>query len=127
LWAINTIAINRGSPRQALKQLLTEGKKRLQTHWVVIFPEGSRSKPGEQLPYRPGGIILAQQAGVALLPLALNSGQCWPKRGFIKSPGTVTFRFLPLIDAATVTSTSRNTLLEQVEQQMERECAKLLL
>jgi len=126
LGAINTIAINRGTPRQALKQLLTEGKQRLQSHWVVIFPEGSRSKPGEQLPYRPGGIILAQKAGVALLPLALNSGQCWPKRGFIKQPGTVIFRFLPLIDAATVTATNRDALLCQIEQQIESECTKLL-
>ncbi len=126
LWAIDTIAINRGTPRQALKQLLTEGQQRLQTRWVVIFPEGSRSKPGEKLPYRPGGVILAQKAKVPLLPLALNSGRCWPKRGFIKRPGTVTFRFLPLIDAETVAGSSRDALLQQIEQQIETACAELL-
>ncbi len=126
LWAIGTIAIDRGTPRQALKQLLTEGCDRLRTRWVVIFPEGSRSPPGEKLPYRPGGVILAQKARVPLLPLALDSGRCWPKRGFIKRPGTVTFRFLPLIDAAEVAVTSREALLQRIEEEIEAACGELL-
>ncbi|RMH51131.1 MAG: 1-acyl-sn-glycerol-3-phosphate acyltransferase [Zetaproteobacteria bacterium] len=127
LWAIDTIAIDRGTPRQAIKQLLVEGSRRLADgRWVVIFPEGSRSRPGEKLPYRPGGVILAQKARVPLLPLALDSGRCWPKRGFIKRPGLVTFRFLPPIDADTVAAARRDELLAQIEQRIEEECHALL-
>ncbi|MDX8414451.1 MAG: lysophospholipid acyltransferase family protein [Mariprofundales bacterium] len=126
LWAVDAIAINRGNPRQALKQMLNQGVDKLQRSWVVIFPEGTRSSPGEQRPYHAGGVILAKKAGVALLPLALNSGVCWPKRGFIKHPGTVTFRFLPAIDADTVANTDRNTLLESITTTIETECNNLL-
>ncbi|MDX8409829.1 MAG: lysophospholipid acyltransferase family protein [Mariprofundales bacterium] len=125
LWAVDAIAINRSNPRQALKQMLNAGMDRLRDRWVVIFPEGTRSAPGEQHPYHAGGVILAKKAGVALLPLALNSGHCWPKRGFLKHPGTVTFRFLPLIDADTVATTPRDALMRQIEQQIESECTAL--
>ncbi|MDQ6964661.1 MAG: lysophospholipid acyltransferase family protein [Mariprofundales bacterium] len=125
LWAVDAIAINRGNPRQALKQMLHQGVERLQSRWIVVFPEGTRSTPGEARPYHAGGVILAKKAQVALLPLALNSGLCWPKRGFIKRPGTVTLRFLPPIDADTVAATDRTALLDSIRDSIERECAIL--
>ncbi|MDQ6951158.1 MAG: lysophospholipid acyltransferase family protein [Mariprofundales bacterium] len=125
LWAVDAIAINRGNPRQALKQMLVCGMDRLRDRWVVVFPEGTRSAPGEKRPYHAGAVMMAKKAGVALLPLALNSGHCWPKRGFLKYPGTVTFRFLPLIDAATVATTPRDALMQEIEQEIEAECGAL--
>jgi 1-acyl-sn-glycerol-3-phosphate acyltransferase len=126
LAAMGTIGIRRGNPREAIKQVIDQGKARLaQNRWVVIFPEGTRSAVGTTGNYQPGGIIVAQKAGVAILPMAHNAGAHWPKRGFIKTPGTVTFRFLPLIDAETVTATKRNDLLQQLETDIESETRKL--
>jgi len=126
LAAIGAIAIRRGNPREAIKQVIEQGKARLQEgRWVVIFPEGTRSAVGTTGNYQPGGIVLAQKAGAAILPLALNAGVCWPKRGFIKKPGTVTFKFLPMIDAETVAATRRNDLLEQLKNDIEAETRKL--
>ena len=128
-WALavmGTIAIRRGNPREAIKQVIEQGKQRLaENRWVVIFPEGTRSAVGTTGNYQPGGVIVAQKAGAAILPMAHNAGAHWPKRGFIKKPGTVTFRFLPLIDAETVIATKRNDLLKQLENDIEAETRKL--
>jgi len=122
-WALaimGTIGIRRGSPREAIKQVMTDGRARLeQGRWVVIFPEGTRSSVGTTGNYQPGGIILAQKAKAGILPMAHNAGAVWPKRGFVKMPGTITFRFLPYIPAEEVTSIKRNDLLEQLKTDIE--------
>ncbi len=120
LAALGAIAIRRGNPREAIKQVIQQGSGFLENdRWVVIFPEGTRSAVGTTGNYQPGGIVLAQKAGTAILPMAHNAGAHWPKRGFIKKPGTVTFRFLPLIPADDVADTKRNELLERLKQDIE--------
>jgi 1-acyl-sn-glycerol-3-phosphate acyltransferase len=59
---------------------------------VVIFPEGTRRKPGAPPDYKPGVAGLYSQLGVACVPVALNSGRYW--QGFWKRPGTITLAFL---------------------------------
>lgn len=128
-WALavmGTIAIRRGNPREAIKQVIEQGRQRLaEKRWVVIFPEGTRSAVNTTGNYQPGGVVVAQKAAAAILPMAHNAGAHWPKRGFIKRPGTVTFRFLPLISAETVTNTRRNDLLKQLEETIEPVCREL--
>jgi len=122
-WALalmGTIGIRRGSPREAIKQVINDGRAMLERNrWVVIFPEGTRSAVGTTGNYQPGGVILAQKAEAGILPLAHNAGALWPKRGFIKKPGTITFRFLPYISAAEVASIKRSDLLKQLERDIE--------
>jgi len=128
-WALalmGAIGIRRGSPRAAIKQVMQDGKTRLrQNLWVVIFPEGTRAPVGSTGNYQPGGVIVAQKAQVGILPLAHNAGLLWPKRGFIKHPGTITFRFLPYISAETVSSMKRTELLQRLETDIETETRKL--
>jgi len=120
LWSIGTIAIRRGNPREAIRQVIAQGRAFLDAgRWVVIFPEGTRSRVGQIGQYQPGGIVLAQKAGVGILPLAHNAGQCWPRKGFIKRPGTVTFRFLPYLSAEEVQARKRNDLLDDLREQIE--------
>ncbi|NWF37869.1 1-acyl-sn-glycerol-3-phosphate acyltransferase [Mariprofundus sp. NF] len=122
-WALalmGTIGIRRGSPREAIKQVIHDGTAMLeQERWVVIFPEGTRSAVGATGNYQPGGVILAQKAKAGILPMAHNAGALWPKRGFIKKPGTITFRFLPYISADEVNAVRRNDLLKQLERDIE--------
>ena len=85
------IAIDRGAGRRAMEQMLSQGKQRLDDGlWVVIFPEGTRMRPGERGRYRPGGAMLAVHAGVPVLPVAHNAGELWGKRQFLKHAGTIT-------------------------------------
>ena len=120
LWALNAIAIRRSQPREALKQVLTQGKGFLEAgRWVVIFPEGTRSSPGESGQYQASGIMLAQQAGTGILPMAHNAGQHWPKHGFVKYPGTIRIRFLPYIPAEAVGAAKRGELLARLETDIE--------
>jgi 1-acyl-sn-glycerol-3-phosphate acyltransferase len=84
------IAINRGAGREALKQLVAQGKDRLaKGFWVVIFPEGTRKAPGEHGKYHLGGAWLAASAQTQIVPVAHNAGLYWPKNSFIKRPGVI--------------------------------------
>lgn len=84
------IAIDRGQPKAALRQLLTQGPERLrQGLAVVICPEGTRMPPGRPGQFNPGGSMLAVQAQVPLVPIAHNSGSFWINKGVVRYPGTI--------------------------------------
>jgi 1-acyl-sn-glycerol-3-phosphate acyltransferase len=98
LKALEEIGIDRGSTREALKQVETKGRAHLADgRWVVVFPEGTRMPPGEAGKYAAGGARLAVAANVPVVPVALNSGHCWPKSDWRKYPGTITLRIGPSI------------------------------
>jgi 1-acyl-sn-glycerol-3-phosphate acyltransferase len=91
LATLSPITVKRGAPSQTLRRLLEQGKDRLaQGFWIVIFPEGTRVPPGEGAPFQAGGAWLACRTNVAVVPVAHNAGELWPRNGFIKYPGTVT-------------------------------------
>jgi 1-acyl-sn-glycerol-3-phosphate acyltransferase len=93
LALMKCIAIERGSGRAAVSQLVTQGTARLQEGtWVVIFPEGTRIPPGKKGRYRIGGAVLAEQSGYPIVPVAHNAGEYWPRRSFIKHPGVIQVR-----------------------------------
>jgi 1-acyl-sn-glycerol-3-phosphate acyltransferase len=90
LAALKPIAIDRGAGRNAIKQIVHQGIDRLKAGiWVVIFPEGTRVRPGQRIRYKLGGAILAAESGYPVVPVAHNSGEFWPKKQFIKKPGTI--------------------------------------
>ena len=92
-WALRLmrpIAIDRSSPREALRQMMRLGQARLSDGMsVLIFPEGSRKLPGAKTKYARGGAGIAKAAGVDVIPVAHNAGSHWPARSFTKQPGTI--------------------------------------
>lgn len=93
LAMVEPIALNRGSGRRAVEQLVTKAKQRLaQGRWMMLFPEGTRVPPGERRRYKMGGAIVAARTGVPVLPVAHNAGVYWPRRSFVKCPGTIVVR-----------------------------------
>ena len=99
LATIDPIAINRSDRRSAMDQIIAKGKKCLDAkRWVLVFPEGTRIAPGAVGKYRVGGARLATATGYPILPIAHNAGRFWPKRGFIKTPGTIKVVIGPLIE-----------------------------
>lgn len=101
-WAfrlLKPIAIDRSDARGALRTLIGEGTARLEEGtWVVLFPEGTRVKPGTLGPFQVGGAALAEATGAPVLVVAHDSGRFWPAHQLAKEPGTVTVRISPAID-----------------------------
>jgi 1-acyl-sn-glycerol-3-phosphate acyltransferase len=90
LAALKSISIDRSSGRKAIKQIVEQGRQRLDAGiWVTIFPEGTRVAPGQHKRWGIGGAILAEQTGYPIVPVAHNAGEFWAKRSFIKRPGTI--------------------------------------
>jgi 1-acyl-sn-glycerol-3-phosphate acyltransferase len=101
LALMSPIAINRARGMAALREMARQGRERLaQGFWVVIFPEGTRVRPGEKRAYQLGGAWLAVNCGVPVVPVAHNAGRLWPRNAFLKRPGTVTVRIGPPIPTA---------------------------
>jgi 1-acyl-sn-glycerol-3-phosphate acyltransferase len=93
-WAISLmkmIPIDRSKGKDAFAQVVTIGRKRLADgQWVIMFPEGTRIPVGKKGNYKGGGTRLAIETNTPVIPIALNSGECWPKNSFIKRPGVIT-------------------------------------
>lgn len=100
LALMSPIAIDRGRGLSALRQMARRGRVRLeQGFWVVVFPEGTRVRPGARRRYQLGGAWLAAHAGAQVVPVAHNAGRFWPRNSFLKYPGRVTVRIGPPIDS----------------------------
>lgn len=99
LRAIDPIAIDRKSGRKAISEVVKQGIDRLSKGtWVVIFPEGTRSKPGTKLEYKKGGAILASKSEHKVIPVAHTAGEYWPKGFFSRQTGTIVMSIGPAIE-----------------------------
>ena len=123
LWALRAIAIDRSAGREALKQLVSQGRDRLAIGLnVVVFPEGTRITPGRRGKYHIGGAWLAAHAGALALPVAHNAGEFWRKNSLLKRPGTITVSIGKPIDTAGMKADELN---RQVEAWIEAEMPRL--
>ena len=116
------IAIDRSSGREALKQLVAQGRNRLkQGFWVVVFPEGTRIAPGTKGKYHIGGAWLATHTQTTVVPVAHNAGEFWGKNSFLKKPGIIDVRIGPAIATAGMKQDELNRRVEAwIEQEMPR-------
>jgi len=99
LASTDPISINRSAKSSAMQQIITKGRKSLEDgRWVLVFPEGTRVAPGVIGQYKLGGARLATATGYPVIPVAHNAGRCWPRRRFIKRPGTIRLVIGPVIE-----------------------------
>ena len=99
LKSIDPIAIDRKAGRKAIIQIVNQGIERLKKGiWIVVFPEGTRSKPGTKLTYKKGGSILASKSGHRVIPVAHTAGEYWPKGFFSRQTGTIVMSIGPAIE-----------------------------
>lgn len=100
-WGIaasHPIAINRNNRSSAMQQIIKKGKEYLEAgRTIIMYPEGTRIAFGKIGEYRLGGARLAAATGYPVIPVAHNAGRFWPKRKFIKQPGTVRIVIGPII------------------------------
>src|SRR3954463_14974155 len=124
LALMSPIAINRSRGVAALRSMAKKGRERLgQGFWVVVFPEGTRVRPGERRAYQLGGAWLAAAAEAPVVPVAHNAGLLWPRNAFLKRPGTVTVRIGPTIESKNRDPKTVNELAEKwIEEQQKALC-----
>lgn len=123
-WALaltQPIAIDRSKKSKSFRQIVKQGTQRLESgRWVVIFPEGTRTAPGEKKKYMIGGALLAEKSGFPVIPVAHNAGEFWRKKAFIKYPGTIQVRIGEMIDSKTISARELNQEMESwIEGQMD--------
>lgn len=110
------IAVDRDGGAKALKQMLKDARAAVAAdRKILIFPQGTRTLPGEHVPYQPGVAALYRDLKIPVVPVALNSGFFWPKRGLLRRPGTIVLRFLPAIPAGL----DRDTFMKELETRIE--------
>ncbi len=123
LALLKPIAIDRGAGRKAVAQVVEQGRARLaEGIWVVIFPEGTRVAPGHKRRYGIGGAVLAAETGYPVIPVAHNAGSYWPRRGFLKKPGTIEVVIGPAIATH---GHSPEQINQRVEAWIEGQMARL--
>ncbi|CAH1905542.1 Phospholipid and glycerol acyltransferase [Candidatus Nitrotoga sp. HW29] len=117
------VAIKRSEGREAIKQLLRQGKERLALGFcVVIFPEGTRIPFGQRGRYKIGGALLGASSGVPIVPVAHNAGKLWGRESFFKYPGVITMSIGTPIDPAGLKAEEIN---QRVEEWIETEVTRL--
>lgn len=116
------IAIDRSKGKEAMKQLLEQGKQRLEDGFcVVVFPEGTRMPYGVRGKYKIGGSLLAEHSGALISPVAHNAGKFWGRNAFSKHPGTVVMSIGKPIDPAGLKAEEINRRVEEwIESEMTR-------
>ena len=84
---------------------------------LLIFPQGTRVKVSEEVPFKKGVGRIYEALNVACIPIALNSGRVWPKHGIIKYPGKITVSFLKPIEPGL----SRDNFIKELETKIYKE------
>src|SRR5215470_8398967 len=120
---LGMIPVDRQGRGAALKQMVraaravaTAGRP------IVIFPEGTRVPPGEQRPYQPGVAALYKDLDLPVVPVAVDTGLRWPRRSFLRRPGTMHVEFLPPI----APGLDRKAFTAALQGRIEERCQVLL-
>jgi len=125
-WSIGSldmIHIDRKHGSRAFHKVVEQGKRLLaQGIWVIMFPEGTRVARGEVGEYKTGATRLAIMTGVPVVPIAVTSAKCWPRKSFVKTPGVVDVSVGPMIASA---GRKHEELMAEVQAWIEAEMRRL--
>jgi 1-acyl-sn-glycerol-3-phosphate acyltransferase len=123
IWKARMIPVDRGARTQALVAMTERARVQLEgNRQLVIFPEGTRRAPGAEPAYKFGVAHLYAETGAPCLPVALNSGLVWPRRKFLRHPGTVRVEILDPIPPGL----ERAQFFERLKQDIEGATARLV-
>ncbi|MFN7197679.1 MAG: lysophospholipid acyltransferase family protein, partial [Hylemonella sp.] len=125
-WAmgrLDMIHIDRSQRQEAFAKVVNQGKELLARGvWIIMFPEGTRMARGQKGTYKTGGTRLAVATGAPVIPVAVTSAKCWPRKAFIKRPGTVDVSIGKPIPSA---GRDPVELMQEVEDWIEAEMRRL--
>jgi 1-acyl-sn-glycerol-3-phosphate acyltransferase len=117
------IPVDRRAGKSALTGMMAHARKALAGgRQIIIFPEGTRRAAGAEPKYKYGVAHLYAEAGVPCVPVALNSGLFWPRRRFLRFPGTITVEFLDPIPPGL----ERTAFFAKLQDEIETATARLI-
>jgi 1-acyl-sn-glycerol-3-phosphate acyltransferase len=120
---MDMIHIDRSKRTQAWNLVAEQGRRLMAMgHWVIMFPEGTRTARGSQGTYKSGGTRLAIQTERPVLPVAVTSARCWPRKSFILRPGVIDVSVGRPIPSA---GRQPDELMREVETWIETEMRRL--
>jgi 1-acyl-sn-glycerol-3-phosphate acyltransferase len=121
-WKSDQIPVNRGKRAAALVAMTEQARRRIdEGRQVLIFPEGTRRPIDAPPAYKFGVAYLYDSIGAPCLPVALNSGAYWPRRSFVRRPGTIVVEFLPIIPSGM----PREMFFEKLQDDIETASRRL--
>ena len=119
----NMVSIDRRGQASTIRKMITDVKKKLDSgSTIIIFPEGTRTKPGAKADYKTGFIGIYNTSKRKLQPIALNSGLFWQKGLKVIKRGHIIIEFLPQINIGL----DKKEVLNKVENSIESATNKLL-
>jgi len=115
------VAVDRADREQAFASIAKGAESIRQGHSFLIFPEGTRSRTGDLLPFKKGGFIMAIQAGAPIVPVAIQGGRNSMRKGsaFVR-PVKVTVRIGKPVPTAGLTMNDRDGLIAQVRSEVQK-------
>ncbi|MCC8941901.1 hypothetical protein CI1B_13760 [Bradyrhizobium ivorense] len=117
------ISVERGGgPRSLIKTLKQAAAEVQRGRQLVIFPEGTRTAPGAPPAYKAGVAQIYAESAVPCLPVALNSGLFWPRRTFMRYPGTLVVEFLDPLPPGL----PRDEFMTRVRDQIETATSRIV-
>jgi 1-acyl-sn-glycerol-3-phosphate acyltransferase len=123
MWRLDMIHIDRSKRTEAWNKVATQGRKFMSRGtWVIMFPEGTRTPRGSQSRYQSGAARLALAANVPLVPVAVTSARCWPRKSWLLQPGVIDISIGAPIP---VQGRSPDALTREVEGWIESEMRRL--
>ena len=121
LRRVGHIPVNRQGGVSTLKAMVRDARRETDKgRRLIIYPEGTRTNPGESPPYHPGVAALYSQLDLPVVPVALNSGMFWGRRAFVKRPGRLILEFLPPIPPGLPRRVFMDQLRERIETASKR-------
>ncbi|MET3890037.1 1-acyl-sn-glycerol-3-phosphate acyltransferase [Bosea sp. OAE506] len=122
LIKMRMIPVDRGGKARALAHVTRRAKTELRDRGrqLLIFPEGTRRPPAAPPAYKFGVAHIYGELGLPCVPVALNSGLYWPRRKFLRRPGTIRLEILPAIPAGLDKAAFHGELQERIETASDR-------
>ncbi|MFK7831100.1 MAG: lysophospholipid acyltransferase family protein [Congregibacter sp.] len=119
LGRLEMVHIDRSKRKQAWNKVAELGRELMDRgKWIIMFPEGTRSERGKKGSYQTGASRLAVATGAVMVPIAVSSARCWPRRSFWFIPGRIDVSIGPPIEPG---ERSADELMRTVESWIETE------
>lgn len=114
------IPIDRRNKESAMRSIEKGAKSIRDGSSFLIFPEGTRSRTGQMLPFKKGGFVMAIKAGAPIVPIAISGGRDAMQRGSsIIKPVRITIRVGQPVETADVSLDDRDLLIETVRARIQ--------